>query len=536
MTTMQMFTLVAGLSLFLYGISQVTRNLQKLAGPSLRQLVSKLTRSPIRGFFMGIIVAFSLQSSGAAILMLIAFANAGLISLARSVPIILGAGIGSTLTVQMLAFKIYKFAPIIITVGFVMLFFIKKRVWHYTGRIIFSFGLVFLGMAIMREGILPIQNNPAIISMAQFFASAHFWVAVIGFVLATIFQSSTAVLGLLLTLAFTGVVDLQLALPVVIGANVGSCMIGVIGSIGGKTEAKRIVWVQLSMKIFLGVVIFIFLPQYEHLIRLIGGSVARQIANAHTLFDILVAIIFYPVSGKITRLFMKIFPQSETNEEFGPKYLDSATLENPHLAMGQSTKEIMRIGEIVQKMFDDWGKVFFSNDPALLKQLVADDDKVDALQEAVTEFLTKMSMDEIDEETASLSVVLVQIVFELEHIGDVISKDLATHAKKKIEIGYYFSDEGFEEILSYHSDIRKNLKSVLDAIPLRDTKLAEQVIAETKRLVEKERALYRSHVRRLRQGLKETEETSTIHIDILSDLNKINLHISYIAYALLGKI
>ena len=530
-----MFTLVAGLSLFLYGISQVTRNLQKLAGSSLRQLVSKLTRNPVRGFFMGVIVAFSLQSSGAAILMLIAFANAGLISLIRSVPIILGAGIGSTLTVQLLAFKIYKFAPIIITIGFVMLFFIKKRVWHYTGRVIFSFGLVFLGMAIMRDGILPIQNNPAISSMTQFFAEAPFWVAIIGFVLATIFQSSTAVLGLLLTFAFTGVVDLHLALPIVIGANVGSCMIGVIGSIGGKTESKRIVWAQLSMKIFLAIIVFIFLPYYEHFIQFIGGSSARQIANAHTLFDILVALIFYPPSGKITKLFIKIFPKPIATDEFTPLYLDSTTLENPHLAMGQSTKEIIRMGEIVQSMFDDWGKVFFSNDSTLLKKLIADDDKVDILQEAVTEFLTKMSMDELDEETASLSVMLVHIAFELEHVGDVISKDLAVHTRKKIEVGYYFSDEGFSEILSYHSEVQKNLKFVLDAIPLRDKKLAEQVISKTKKLVAKEKELYRSHVKRLRRGLKETEETSTIHIDILSDLNKINLHISYIAYALLEK-
>jgi len=485
---------------------------------------------------MGILTALGLQSSGATILMLIAFANAGLIATRRSIPVILGAGIGTTLTVQLLAFKIYKFAPIIVTIGFVMLFLIKKRVWHYTGRVIFSFGLVFLGMAIMREGIIPIQDNPAIASMVQFLSTAPFWVAVLGFALATLFQSSTAVLGLFLTLAFTGVVDLQVSLPIVIGANVGSCMIGAIGAIGGKTEAKRIVWTQLSMKFILGIIVFILLPYYHDLIRTIGGSTARQIANSHTLFDIIVAIVFFPFANRITKIIERIFPKPPESDEFAPRYLDDSTLENPLVAMGQATREIMRIGEIVQTMLADWGKVFFSNDPGLLNEIIVRDDQVDKLQEAVTDFLTKVSTEELDEDTASLSVALVHIAFEMEHIGDVISKDLALHVQKKIDIGYYFSDEGFSEILSYHSDVSNNFKMILGAIPLRDKKLAMQVIDETKRLVEHQRDLYRSHLVRLRKGLKETEETSTIHIDILSDLNKINLHTSYIAYAILGKV
>ncbi|HDG67952.1 MAG TPA: Na/Pi cotransporter family protein, partial [candidate division Zixibacteria bacterium] len=163
-------------------------------------------------------------------------------------------------------------------------------------------------------------------------------------------------------------------------------------------------------------------------------------------------------------------------------------------------------------------------------------DIVDNLQEAITDFLTQINMDELDEDTASLSVALLHITFELEHIGDVISKDLAQHVRKKIEVGYYFSDEGFAEILEYHKKVQANLRVALDAIPLRDKKLASQVIEETKHLVQLQRQLYRSHLTRLRKGLKESEETSTLHIDIISDLNKINLHTSYIAYAIIGKV
>ncbi len=536
MTTMQMFQILGGLCIFLYGITQVTHNLERLAGSSLRFLVAKLTKKPLLGFLLGVFLAFALQSSGAVVLMLVAFANAQLITLAQAIPIVLGAGIGSTLTVQLLAFKIYRFAPVMLTAGFIVFFFVKSRVWHYSGRVVFSFGLVFLGMAVMRDGIAPFHDNPAVSAMAQFFAGAPFWVAVLGFALATLFQSSTAVLGLLLTLAFSGVVDLTLALPMVIGANVGSCMLGVIGSMGGKPEAKRIVWAQLLMKLFLGAVVFAALPWYKTVVDAIGGSIPRRIANAHTLFDVFVAALFMPFADVFAKVFERLIPRAQKPDEFAPRYLDYTTLTNPLVAMGQATREIMRMGEMVLRMLVDWGKVFFSNDPNLLRQVVLEDDKVDKLQEAITEFLTHMPVDELDAESASLTVALVHIAFELEHIGDVISKDLAVHAQKKIEVGYYFSDEGFREILDYHSEVKKNLQTALDAIPLRDKKLASMVIQETKRLVERQRQLYRSHLARLRRGLKETEETSTIHIDILSDLNKINLHTSYIAYAILGKV
>ncbi len=533
---MQMFQIVGGLCVFLYGISQVTRNLQKLAGPALRILVAKLTKSPSLGFLMGIFLAFALQSSGAVALMLIGFANAGLVSVAQALPVILGAGIGSSLTVQLLAFKIYKFAPILITIGFVIFFFVRSRTWHYTGRVIFSFGLVFLGMAIMKTGIGQFQNHPAIGAMADFLVGAPFWVAVLGFVLATLFQSSTAVLGLLLTLAFSGVVDLKISLPMIIGANVGSCMLGIIGSIKGKTVSKQIAFGQLFLRIMLAVIAFAFIGQYRAIIDAIGGDLPRRIANAHTIFETIVALAFFPFAKSLSKLFEKIIRKKRSDEEYSTRYLDDEMLANPLVAMGQATKEIIRMGEKVAEMMRDWGKVFFSNDKQLLEKVIEKDDKVDLLQESITEFLSKVAMEELEEDSASLSVSLVHIAFEIEHIGDVISKDLAAHAQKKIDIGYYFSDEGFSEILNYHSDVLKNYKIVLDAIPLRDKKLAKMVIEETKHLVERQRELYRSHLIRLRKGLKESAETSTLHIDILSDLNNINLHISYIAYALLGKV
>jgi len=536
MTTLEMFQIVGGLCIFLYGISQITRNLQKLAGPALRLLVARLTKSAWRGFAMGIFLAFAMQSSGALALMLVTFANAKLILVAQALPVILGAGVGSSLTVQVLAFNIYRFAPIIVTLGFILFYFVHSRIWHYSGRTLFSFGLVFLGMAIMRDGIAPFQSNPAIATMVQFLTKAPFWVAVLGFAIATLFQSSTAVLGLLLTLAFSGIVDLHISLPMIIGANVGSCMLGIFGAIHGKAEAKRIVLAQLILRFIMAAILFALIPYYESLISAIGGQIPRQIANAHTLFELLTAIVFFPFTQPFAKLASSIVRADKLDEEHSPKYLDTATLSNPLVAMGHATKEIMRMGEIVVGMLRDWGKVFFINDRGLLKQVLTEDDKVDALQESITGFISHIPCEKMDSEASSLSVALAHITLELEHVADVISKDLAAHVRKKIEIGYYFSDEGFSEILSYHDQVMENLKTVLDAIPLRDQALAKLVIDETKKLVGRQRELYRSHLTRLRKGLRETEETSTIHIDILSDLNRINLHTSYIAYAILGKV
>jgi len=540
MTTMQMFQIVGGLCIFLYGISQATRNLQKLAGPMLRLLVARLTKHPIRGFVMGIMLAFSLQSSGAVVVMMINFANAGLISIAQALPIVFGAGIGSSMTVQLLAFKLQKYAPIIITFGFTMFYFLRPRIPHYIGRVIFCFGLIFLGMLIIKDGIAPFANDPAIAVMVNFFAGAPFWVAMLGFALAALFQSAAAVLGVLLILAFSGIVDLHIALPVIIGANVGACMLGAISGIGGKTEAKRIVVGQVISRVSLAIILFSLIGVYESFINLLGGETPRQIANAHMFFEISVGVLFLPVTKPIAWFLKKLLKSKTSEDDYAPKYLDPTSVGTPLIAVGQASKEILRMGELVEEMFSDWGKIFFANDKQLLQLLVAQDDKVDSLQVATTNYLSRISTEELSGElqkdVSSLSVALVSITFELEHIGDVLSKDLAVHTRKKIEVGYYFSDEGFAEIMKYHEEVMKNLHTVLNAIPLRDKTLARMVIEETKRLVERQRELYRSHICRLQKGLKESEETSAIHIDILSDLNKINLHISYIAYAIMGKV
>ncbi len=532
MTTMEVFTIVAGLCLFLYGIRLITKNLQLLAGNSLKILIGKLTARKRAGFLVGVLTAFCLQSSGAVVLMLLGLANAGLIALAQSLPIILGAGVGSTLTVQILAFKLYTFAPIVLTLGFILLYFPKPGRLQYTGFVIFSFGIMLLGMALIRQGAAPLQSQPAIGEVLKLFEGAPFWIVILGFMLTTVFQSSTAVLGLMLTLAFSGVINEHIAIPVVIGANVGSCMMGLIGAIGSKRKAKEMVWSQLIMKVIVGSLLFIFLPFYMQFVAMLGGDVARQIANAHTLFDIIMAIMFLPFVVPFSKLLQRLYPKAKDDNKFAPMYLDESTLDTPAVAMGQAVREVLRMGDLVSQMLSDWGEIFHDNDAKKLDDLVDFDDMVDTLQIEVTRFLTRLSMDKLDKASAQWSFALVSIALELEHIGDVISKDLAPNARKKIEVGYYFSDQGFLEILAYHRKVLNHLNATIAAIPLRDAKVAHELVQTTKALAVDQRNYYRLHLERLRLGVRETQETSTLHIDIIGDLNKINMHISYIAYNL----
>lgn len=536
MTTLGIFEILAGLAVFLYGIRRVTETLDRIGSGKIRQFVKRFAQNRIKGFFVGVLTSFALQSSGATVLMLVTFANAGILTVIESIPIILGAGVGSTLTVQILAFKIYRFAPIMISVGFFVMLFGGVRWLKNSAEVLFSFGLVFIGISIMRFSLTPIQNDTAIIAMIEFFSNAPFWVAVAGSFLAAIFQGSTPVLGFLITLAFAGIVNLNVAIPTIIGANVGTCAMTIWNSFGSHTEGKRIVWVQVIMRFFVAAILFASMPLYKSLVIAIGGSLARQIAVAHTLFDIFVAIIFLPSSPLAKKIAHWFIPETIEADNTKPKYLDTQPPSNPLVAAGQACREIMRMGEIVVGMLVDWGKSFYLNDKELLKSVVTTDDKVDRLQEAITQYLTKISYEDMDSETSSLVMTLIHIALELEHIGDVISKDLSSHVRKKIDMGYYFSDQGFMEIMDYHSDVKKNLEMVLASIPMKDEKLARHVINDTKRLVQRQRELYRSHLRRLHEGIRETEETSTIHIDIISDLNKINLHTSYIAYAVGGTI
>jgi phosphate:Na+ symporter len=268
-----------------------------------------------------------------------------------------------------------------------------------------------------------------------------------------------------------------------------------------------------------------------------SGNISRQIANMHTFFNVGMAALFVPFAQPYDHLIFKLWPKREMPpQEFAPKYLDRRILEVPDVALGQATREILRMADIVFGMVKDTMEVFKRNDEQRRCQLVKEDDKVDLLEEALTPYLTKLSKKGLSEKEVEREIALLFITSEMEQIGDLVSKNLMTYARKKIAQPFYFSDKGFDEINEFHGKVVVTLQMAIDAFAAWDKNLAKRVIERRKSLSLEQNRLHRAHIDRLHQGLKESLDTSAVHLDLIGDLNRINLHASKVAYAILGKV
>jgi phosphate:Na+ symporter len=533
--TLSIFEIFGGVALFLYGIKKVTKSLEDFAGAGLKMIITQLTKSNLRGFVIGMLVSLTLQSSGAVMLMLVAFANSGLLAVNEAISIILGAGVGTTLTVQLLAFRIHEWAPAMLLAGYLILDLTSGRV-REIGKAVFSFGLVFLGMHLITNGAGPLSKEPFFPATVDFFRQTPFFAVIVAAVLTFAFQSSAVVLGVLLTLAFSDIIGIEAAIPFIVGANIGSSGIGFLGATRGKANGYRMATAGLLSRLSVGVLVLILADYYIDAAVFLSNSPARQIAHVHTLFALTMSVIFLPLSKLLTSASNVLVPKKAGEEFFRPIYIDPRWLSNPPAALGSAAREVLRQGDIVLSMMEDILTALGQNDKSLLDDVIARDDKVDRLQVDIVNYLTKLNESELSKSEAVIERQLLSFTLELEHIADVISKDIARHMEKRMDAGYYFSDEGWAEIKEYSNEIRALLRRGLDAIPLRDEKLAHEIIETTKELVVKQRRFTRNHIDRLHAGVKLSVETSAIHIDLINDLARIAVHVSHIAYAIMGKV
>ena len=528
---------LAGLALFLFGIRRASRRFESLFGASVKSFLSRFTRNKLISFLLGVIAAVSLQSSGAIMLLLMSFASAGLVALSESVGIILGAGVGSSLVVQLFAFRIYNFASILLVIGFFIDFWSKQTgKTKLTGQAIFAVGMIFFGLKVMADNTAAITSSDVTMQIIEGMGEYPFWIGLLGLLLAVLFQGSAPVLGMLLALAFSGKFGIESALPAIIGANIGTVALPLLGSKEHKGRFISFPLTELFIRGTTAILLIIFYPYILALIEAIGGDAPRQIANAHTIFNLVAAGLFLPIRGSlITKVISSLSP-TVSEERFAPMYLSPSGVETPSVALGQALRELVRMGDIVEKMYHNILEAFEKNDALLLREVISDDDKVDLLQEEITRFLTIVSQQDLNSEQSQLVVEMITVTSELEHIADVVSKNISQYTEKKIQLGYYFSEEGFREIVSFHRRVGEHLEKALDMFPLRNRQLARKIISDTKTIVQETRLLSRNHIARLQKGTKESLETSSLHLDYLADLNRINLHISYIAYAVLGRV
>jgi phosphate:Na+ symporter len=347
-------------------------------------------------------------------------------------------------------------------------------------------------------------------------------------------HSSAATIGLALALASHGLLPLGGAVPLVLGANIGTCATALAAAMGSTTEAKRVAVAHVGFKLLGAMVVFPFLDPFVALVTLSAADAARQIANAHTFFNVGISLLFLPFQGLAARLIVRLVPdRPEEEARFRTRYLDERFADQPSLALGQAAREALRMADIVQGMFRDAASVFRSGSQELLDDVERRDDQVDYLEREIKLYLTRLGRQTMTQELSQREIGLLGFIGNLENIGDIIDKNLMELARKKIYQGRRFSEPGELELMDFHGLVSKNLERAIVAFATGDRGLAQEVLEQRVAIRQRERDLRQSHLNRLRAGLAESVETSEIHLDVLTNLKRINSHVTAVVYPIL---
>lgn len=528
-------TLIGGLALFIYGMNMMSDGLQKCAGDRMRSILALLTRNRVMGVLAGALCTAVLQSSSATTVMVIGFVSAGLMNLPQAVSIILGANIGTTITAQLIAFKIGDYAWIFVAAGFIMYFFIKKSdIITYIGQTIFAFGLLFVGINIMGDTMEPLAASHVFINLMTQVQDIPVLGVALGTLMTVVVQSSSATIAVLQNLASTAgpdgissIIGLQGALPILFGDNIGTTITAVLASIGASVAAKRTAAAHVLFNLT-GTFIFIwFIPYYAKFIQFISPNgnevevISRQIANAHLCFNFFNTILFLPFIGVLVWAVTKIIPERVTNKlPSEPVFLDYNVLDRPFAAIHLATQEIVRLARMAFDMISLSEKAFTENNRDAGNRVNKIEDNLNELQEKIVNYLAGMfSTETITEEQAGRVSGLLHIAADIEHIGDHC-KNISEFAMEKMKNAYEFSDAAYSEISDCFALAREMTDKSIYSIEQGDLRAAGQVRLMEQKMNEKEKSLRAKHMQRISEG-KCSPEFTVIYTDVIHNIEKI---------------
>lgn len=527
-----LISLLGGTALLLYGVRLVGEGLQRAAGARLRQFLQTLSGNRVKGLAVGAAVTALLQSSSATTVMLVGFASAGLLSLRQTIGVILGADIGTTVTVQLIAFDLLEIAPLIVFVGWAVQ--AVRGPVGYVGRAVLGFGLLFLGIRLIAEGTLPLKENALFRDLLAALIDQGLVLLLLSAAFTALVHSSAATIGIAISLATSGLMTTAGAIPIILGANVGTVATALLASSSANVEARRVAVAHAAFKLGGAALFLPFMSGFAQIIATTAPDVPRQIANAHTIFNVVLAAIFLPFSNLAADVITRAIPERAEHKE-GAIYLDERVLDTPAVALGQALRETLRMADVVIQSLREAIRVFEKNDEQRMKEIVKRDDVIDRLEEDITRYLTRLTEQQLTPEQIERETALLFVVVDLEAIGDVIDKQLMELAEKKIQGSHTFSSEGLREIVDLHAKVTENVELAVNALAASDRSIAEKVLRHKTPISELERRYRHSHMERLRAGLKESLDTSSIHLDVLLALRQINSFATAIAYAVLGR-
>ncbi|MEJ0078595.1 MAG: Na/Pi cotransporter family protein [Alphaproteobacteria bacterium] len=535
MGTMVLLDLMGGVALLLWGLHMVQSGFLRAFGADLRRFLAKGLNNRFSAFGAGLVLTALLQSSTATGLMTASFAAEGSLALVPALAIMLGANVGTTLIVQVLSFNVAKIAPLLFILGLVSFRTSTDKRLRDLGRVAIGLGLMLLSLHILIDTLAPAENAPSVRAMLGAITSDPVLCVLVAAVLTWAAHSSVAIVLLIMSLAFSQFITAPAALALVLGANLGSAINPVME--GGRREdltSYRLPVGNLVNRV-LGVVVALpLLPWIANVMQGIEPNASRMTAEFHIAFNVVLAVAFIGLLDPLAAALRKVFPaRVAASDASAPRYLDESALQTPSLALGDAARETLRMGDLVEQMLRQVMTALMTNDRALVVQVSRTDNVVDRLDEAIKLYVTKLTRESLDDREGGRAMEIISFAINLEHIGDIIDKNLSELAGKKIKKGLQFSAEGEAEIVAFHKRILDNLKLAFNVFMSGDVNDARKLIAEKTTLRNAELAAAEGHFGRLREGRPETLETTSLHLDVLRDLKRIHSHICSVAYPVL---
>lgn len=528
--------IIGGVALLLWGIRMVRTGITRAFGAGLRRALSMSSRNRITAAGAGVGVTAILQSSTATTLIITSFAGQGLIGGVAALAFVLGADLGSTMVVQALSMDLDFLSPILIAIGVFLFLSSDNSKRRAIARAFTGLGLMLLSLKLIGLASVSLRESELISVLVAPMTSEPILAIVIAALITWASHSSVAVVLLIMSLASIQVISIQLAFAMVLGANIGGGIIAMGLTAKAAPVMRRIPLGNLIMRTSGVMLAFPLLPYVQPYLAMLGDSPERMIANFHTGFNLVLLCLFLPLLALIHMLCCRILPESPSSEDPGtPKYLDANALETPSVALTAATRETLRMGDAVKTMLEGSRQVLATNDASLRKTVEASDDIVDELNEAIKLYLTELTREELDKSESQRSVEILSFTTNLEHVGDIVDKNLMELANKKIKGHVNFSPEGQQEVDDFHDQILQTLDLAMHVFVSADSDAARQLLDKKVHIRNLELKYTETHFRRMGERQPDTLDSSSMHLDVLRDLKRINSHLTSAAYPLLER-
>jgi len=530
------FGLLGGLAVFVFGLKAMSEGLQNMAGKKTHAVMSALTSVPVIGVLVGALITIVTQSSTLVTVMVVSFVNTSLLNLKQAISVIMGANIGTTLTAQLVAFRITDAWPFLAAVGFSAYFFAKGKMIKNSGYVTFALGMLLLGMMLMSNAMVPLRHDPVFARLMLTLSDNRVLAVLAGAVFTALIQSSTAATGVIVAMTMQDLIPFQAALPLVLGTNIGTTVTAVFASIGGTLSSKRAAMAHVLFNAF-GVVLFlIFLTQYKSLILAISpyNDVPRQVANAHTLFSIINAIIFLPFVNQFAKLLMRIIPGEDAPALQGAVYLEARMISTPNVAINLAQKELLRMADLAGQNARLAVEGFLERDEKKLAQVKTQEDIVDGLEKELMHYLALVAQYPMSDELSVRHSGLLHAANDIERVSDH-ADNIVDLVQIAIEDDVSFSEEAIEEIKDMYKLVVEVYDTAIQSVKNNDAVLAAKVAEIEAQIDAKEEELRASHIRRLREG-RCSASAGVIFLDIIINFERIGDHSNNISHVPLGKL